>query len=179
MLGYAATLRIRTSSPPPMGDAYLDRTDWWSRLEELPLPRVMVIEDVDPHPGTGAFLGEVHASILKALGCVGAVTNGAVRDLPAIRKMGFPLFSGSLSVSHAYVHVVDFGVPVTIGGLEIQPGDLLHGDEHGILRIPLTIAEEIPAAADRLRERESTITAFCRSEHFTLAGLERLLNELR
>jgi len=81
LVGYAITLRIRASSPPPKGHNYLDRTDWWKQIESFLLPHVMVIQDMDARPGRGAFVGEVHAAILKALGCVGVVTNGAVRDL--------------------------------------------------------------------------------------------------
>src|SRR5579862_1540199 len=92
MVGYAATMRVRAAAPPSRGHAYLDRTDWWKYLEAWPVPHVLVIEDMDSHPGRGAFVGEVHAAILRALGCVGAVTNGAVRDLPAIHAAGFSLF---------------------------------------------------------------------------------------
>jgi regulator of RNase E activity RraA len=175
MVGYAATIRVRASAPPARGRTYLDRTDWWKYLQSWPVPHVIVIEDMDAHPGCGAFVGEVHAAILKALGCVGAVTNGAVRDLPAIRATGFSLFSRHLSVSHAYVHVVEFGTPVDVAGLRIRPGDLLHGDLHGLIRVPLAIAEEIPAAVDRLRERERRIIDYCHHPAFSVSGLRELL----
>ena len=81
-VGYAATARIRSSDPPMEGHSYYDRGTWWDSLLQVPEPRVVVIEDVDSKPGLGAFIGEVHASILVALGCVAVVTNGAVRDLP-------------------------------------------------------------------------------------------------
>lgn len=177
MVGFAITLRVRTSTPPAKGHSYLDRTDWWKQIESLLLPHVLVIQDMDQQPGRGAFVGEVHAAILKALGCVGAVTNGAVRDLSAIEKMGFNLFSGSTSVSHAYVHIVEFGIPVEIAGLKIRPGDLLHGDQHGIVRIPLEIADEIPNAAARLRKREKIITTFCRSNDFSVQALGEVIEQ--
>ena len=175
MLGFAITLRIRSASPPPKGHSYLDRADWWKHIEPLLLPHVMVIEDMDPQPGRGAFIGEVHASILKALGCIGVVTNGAVRDLPEVEKMGFNLFSGNVSVSHAYAHIVEFGSPVQIAGLQIRPGDLLHGDQHGIVRIPLEIADKIPAIAAQLRQRERAIISYCRSSHFSAAELPSII----
>src|SRR5262249_25509707 len=123
MIGYAVPCQIRCSSPPPIGHTYVDRTDWWNYVLTIPAPRVVVIQDVDTTPGLGSFVGEVHANILKALGCVGAVTNGAVRDLPAVEAAGFHLFAGNVAVSHAYVHIVQIGVPVEIAGLQIQPGD--------------------------------------------------------
>src|ERR1700677_1368445 len=89
MVGYAITLRIRSSAPPWKGHSYLDRTDWWKNIDSYLLPHVMVIQDMDANPGSGAFIGEVHAAILKALGCVGLVTNSAVRDLPHMENTGY------------------------------------------------------------------------------------------
>lgn len=174
MLGYAMTLRVRSSSPSWKGENYLDRNDWWTQLQTLPAPRVLVIEDVDRHPGTGAFIGEVHAAILQALGSVGAITNGAVRDLARVERLGFRLFSGSVAVSHAYMHIVEIGVPVTIGGLRISPGDLLHGDQHGVVHIPTAIADKIPEAVACIRERERRIVDFCRSTAFNVEQLKQI-----
>src|ERR1051325_11298487 len=116
MVGYAVTGRIRTAAPPMTGQrCYYDRMDWWTYVSSVPKPRVMVLEDVDHRPGVGAFVGEIHAHIGVALECVGCVTNGAVRDLQAVQDLGFHLFSGSVSVSHSYAHIVDFGEPVEIG----------------------------------------------------------------
>jgi 4-hydroxy-4-methyl-2-oxoglutarate aldolase len=177
MVGYATTLRVRASSPPSKGNTYLHRTDWWRHLEAVPGPRVMVIQDMDNHAGRGAFVGEVHANILKALGCVGVVTDGAVGDLAAIEELNLQLFSERVSVSHAYVHVVEFGTPVEVAGLQVRPGDLLHGDQNGLLRIPLEIAKDIPDIATDLREREKHIIAYSRSAEFSVAGLCALLEE--
>lgn len=174
-LGYATTIRVRSSTPPPAGHVYLDRTDWWSHMQAIPVPHVLVIEDLDARPGRGAFVGEVHAAILKALGCVGAITNGAVRDLPAVEKMGFQLFSASLSVSHSYAHIVEFGTPVNVGGLEICQGDLLHGDQHGFICIPQEIAEQLPAVVADLERREAAIVDFCRSPQFSLPWLKHVI----
>ena len=171
VVGHAVTARIRCSSPPMRGGAYVDRTDWWSHILTIPAPRIVVIEDVDPKPGTGAFLGEVHACILHALGCVAAVTNGSVRDVPAITDSCFKLFASHLSVSHAYVHVVEFGEPVNVGGLEIRPGDLLHADCHGVLSVPLEIADAIPAKAAELTARERKVLDLCAEGNVTVERL--------
>ncbi|MBV6498141.1 MAG: hypothetical protein CJBNEKGG_00355 [Prosthecobacter sp.] len=169
--GYAVTARIRCSSPPMTGGAYIDRTDWWDHILTIPGPRIVVIEDVDETPGAGAFLGEVHAGILQALGCVAAVTNGSVRDLPAIQAAGFRLFANHVSVSHAYVHVVEFGQPVKIGGLEVRPGDLLHADSHGVLSVPPSIAADISQAAARIIERERRVLDLCKAGGVTVEKL--------
>jgi regulator of RNase E activity RraA len=175
MLGYAVTGRIRTSSAPMTGRCYYDRIDWWNYVATIPAPRVMVLQDCDPKPGIGALVGEIHAAIGMALGCVGFVTNGAVRDLPAVEAQGFHLFAGNVAVSHAYAHIVEIGEPVELGSLKILPGDLIHGDRHGVHTIPLSIASEIPAAAGRLLGKEQELIDFCRSPHFSLAGLSDML----
>lgn len=175
MVGYAVTMRVRSASPPPKGHDYVDRTDWWKNIESFLLPHVMIIQDMDDDPGRGAFVGGVHASILQAMGFVGAVTNGSVRDIPSIEKLGFNLFSGSVSVSHSYIHIVEFGTTVEIAGLKIRPGDLLHGDRHGMVRIPLEIAEEVPKVAANLRKREEIITTFCKSSAFSVSELGRII----
>ena len=100
-------------------------------------------------------MGEIHAAIGIALNCVGCVTNGAVRDLPAVEAMGFQLFASRTSVSHAYAHIVEFGEPVEIDGLKISSGDLLHGDRHGVLTIPLSIATQIPAKLPKSWQRSA------------------------
>jgi regulator of RNase E activity RraA len=181
MLGYAVTATIRssvppTTSPPITRGCYYDRMDFWRYLSTLPEPRVMILEDTDRLPGFGAFVGEIHAQIALALRCVGCVTNGAVRDLPAVEATGFHLFSGSVSVSHAYAHIVDFGQPVEIGGLKIHPGDLVHGDCHGVQTIPYAIATEIPRAVEAWIAEERELIDLCCSPQITL---DRLAAKLR
>ncbi len=172
MVGYAATARIRTSEAPMDGTAcYYDRMDWWTYVTSIPGPRVMVLEDVDERPGFGAFVGEIHAAIGQALHCAGCVTNGAVRDLPAVGARGFQLFSGSVAVSHAYAHIVEFGQPVEIGGTRFHSGDLIHGDCHGVQRIPSEIADEVPGEVFRMRVAERELIDFCVSPRFSLDGL--------
>jgi len=136
---------------------------------------VVVIQDTATQPGLCSLVGEVHMSILRALHCVGVVTNGAVRDIPAARSAAFHYFAGSVSVSHGYVHIVDFGQPVKIGGLQIESGDLLHGDLHGVQSIPLAVAPRIPEVAARISAREQALIALCRSADFTLEKLRSFL----
>jgi regulator of RNase E activity RraA len=177
LLGHAFTLTVRTSEPPIGGSRFVDRIDWWDRLLALPEPRVLVVQDVQGHPGSGSFLGEVHATLYQALGCAGIVTNGAVRDLPHLERLGFAAFAAHVSVSHAYAHVIDFGKPVTVGGLQIRTGELMHGDRHGVLSIPLEIAPDLPRIHARNRRRELAIIEYCRSPGRTVEGLRALLQE--
>ena len=146
LVGYATTVRIRTADPPMEGHTYYARPDWWRYLQTIPEPRVVVIQDLDNRPGLGAFVGEIHANILMALGCAGIVTNGAVRGLPAIQAARFQMFAGNVSVSHAYAHVFDFGGTVEVGGMNVQPGDLIQGDLHGVRQFR---AKSLPASRPR------------------------------
>jgi regulator of RNase E activity RraA len=103
------------------------------------------------------------------------VTNGSVRDIPAAESAGFHYFAGSVAVSHAYVHVVDVGRPVEMGGLTIRSGDLLHGDLHGVQSVPLDIAGQIPPVAARIAAQEQALIELCRSDGFTLDKLRAML----
>jgi regulator of RNase E activity RraA len=170
-VGYAVTARMRCSATPIAGGCYFDRADWWSYVLTIPAPRFIVAQDVDDKPGLGALFGEIHANICKALDCSAYITNGSVRDLPGVAAAGMQAFAGSLSVSHAYAHIVEFGVAVQIGGLRIQPGDLLHGDRHGVQSIPISIAEELPGKAAEMLEMEKELLSFCRSKDFSLEML--------
>jgi 4-hydroxy-4-methyl-2-oxoglutarate aldolase len=176
VIGYAVPGRIRTSAQPIANLCYYHRVDWWQYVESLPSPKIIVLHDADRTPGIGAFVGEIHARISKALGCIGYVTNGAVRDLPALEASGFQCFSGGTSVSHAYAHIIDFGEPVEIGGLKIEPGDLLHGDVHGVQTIPISIAEDLPKAVKCVLDRERELIQFCESPDFSLEKLIAILN---
>jgi regulator of RNase E activity RraA len=176
MLGYAVAVTIRGSAPPTTG-VYCDRTDWWNYVVSVPAPRVVVVQDIATRPGLGSLVGAVHMNILRALQCTGVVTNGSVRDIPAAESAAFHFFAGSVSVSHAYVHIVEFGKPVVIGGLKIQSGDLLHGDLHGVQSIPLDLAAQIPLVAARITEQEQELIALCRSPGFSLEKLRSAIDK--
>jgi 4-hydroxy-4-methyl-2-oxoglutarate aldolase len=170
IVGHAVTARIRGSAPPA-ASAYCDRTDWWAHILTVPAPRIVVIQDDDERPGLGAFVGEVHANILWALGCVGYVSNGSVRDVAKVALLGFQMFASHLSVSHAYVHMVEFGQPVTVAGLRVSPGDVLVGDRHGLVSIPDSIVTEVPAVAERMAAAERDVISLCQSPQFSLEQL--------
>ena len=116
---------------------------------------MVVVQDVATRPGLGSLVGAVHMNILRALHCVGVVTNGSVRDIPAAESAGFPaLCRQRLGLPRLRSHRRD-RQPVEIGGLKIQSGDLLHGDLHGVQSIPLDIAAQIPPVAARIAAEET------------------------
>ena len=160
-VGYAATAMIRARGKGPD-----DQSPLWSQVRAQPAPRFVVVQDLDDPPGHGSLWGEVNATIFKALGCVGAITNGCVRDLKEAREMGFQFFARGPGVSHAYVRVVAAGVEVSVGSLAVSPGDLLAADQHGVLSIPEDIAAQLPAACDKVVEREQNLLRWVRSPEF-------------
>lgn len=171
MVGYAVTARISASAKPRSEIRY-DAA--WDEFAKTPKPWVVVIEDLDyPNP-VGSYWGEVNGSTYAALGAVGTVTNGGVRDLPEVRATGFHFFSSCVLVSHSYVHVVEVGAPVTVGGLTVRPGDLLHGDEHGVINIPHEIARDLPAAAEAIERAERKLIDYARSPEAGIEGLKRM-----
>jgi len=175
--GYAVTGRVRSSAPPIANLCYYNRMDFWRYMASVPDPKILVMEDADRIPGTGALFGEIHARIATALGCVAYVTNGTVRDLGGLKELGFQCFAAGTSVSHAYAHIIDFGEPVEIGGLKISSGELLQGDCHGVQTIPTEIAERLPAAAAKIVARESELIRLCASPDFSLEKLDHVLKQ--
>lgn len=172
MVGYACTATIRARQPRP--EDAPPPWDLWEALQQVPAPRVVVIQDLDYPNVVGSYWGEVNASIYRALGCVGTVTDGGARDLDEVRALGFHCFASCVLVSHAYVHLVEVGGPVTVGGLTVSPGDLLHADQHGVLAIPQKIARELPKAAAAIEKAERAIIDFCQGPDFSPEKLRKL-----
>jgi len=179
MVGYAATAQLRSVDPPVVKRGMHNRSDWWKSILDIPAPRIVVLEDMDDLPGRGAFIGDVHSAILKSLGCIGVITNGAVRELPRVHEMKFHLFAGNVAVSHSYAHIFHFGSVVKVGGLEVHPGDLLHGDRHGVLNVPREIAAQIPEVAQKLRDKESRLIAMCQAGRLQPEKLEEIIKVLQ
>ena len=169
VVGYAATARIRASSRNE--SERLGASELWSHVMSVPAPRIVVVEDLDDPGGVGSFWGEVNANVFRALGCAAVVTNGGVRDLQEMEALGFQAFSSTICVSHAYVRVVQVAQPVIVGGLEVRPGDLLHGDRHGIVNVPASIVSDLPAAVRAIELDERETIAFCQSPGFSFDGL--------
>jgi regulator of RNase E activity RraA len=162
MVGFAKTVTMRARDKVG-GPSYMaKRMDYLDYVAAAPQPGIAVIEDLDDPAGFGAFWGEVQSNVHKALGCLGTITNGSIRDIPQIAE-GFQMLAGSLSPSHAYVHVEDFGIPVTIHGMAVNSGDLIHADRHGAIVVPVNTIDGMKEAADKLAATEARIIAAAKS----------------
>jgi regulator of RNase E activity RraA len=162
MVGFAKTVTMRARDKVG-GPSYMaKRMDYLDYVAAAPQPGIAVIEDLDDPAGYGAFWGEVQSNIHKALGCLGTITNGSIRDIPQIAE-GFQMLAGSLSPSHAFVHVEDFGIPVTIHGMAVKSGDLIHADQHGAIVVPVDTIDGMKDAADKLAATEAKIIAAAKS----------------
>jgi len=172
IVGYARTATIRAMHPSDRsaGEMKEQRLAYYRYVSEGPRPSIMVIEDLDPTPGYGAFWGEVQSNLHKGLGCLGVVTSGCVRDIPQCAE-GFQMLAGSINPSHAYVHLETFDGQVTVHGMTVRPGDLIHADQHGAVVIPHDAAERVRSAADDVIRRERVIIDAARQPGFTFAKL--------
>ena len=166
MVGYAATATYMASEPGDEDEEDMDRK-LWKHVLTIPEPRIVVVQDIDNPPCIGSMWGEVNGTIYGALGCAGTITNGGVRDLDEVRAMDFHFFASCVIPSHAYVHVVDVGGAVEMGGLTVHPGDLLHGDQHGVVVIPGDIAPEVAERARGVETGERTVIDYFRSPDFS------------
>src|SRR5436305_365780 len=165
IVGFAKTVTFKAKDAVPLGEAgYMQkRLDYLDYVAGSPQPGIMVMEDIDgEHVGFGAFWGEVQSNVHKALGCLGVITNGSVRDIPMIAS-GFQMLAGSIVPSHAYVHVVDFAAAVTVHGMAVASGDLIHADRHGAIVVPTEKIAAMRAALDGLSAREAKIIAAARA----------------
>ncbi len=171
MAGRAVTARMVAREP---GEDGIPVSHLHQAIAETEGPVVVVLEDRDNPAGAGAFLGEVNGSLLAALGVKGVITNGRVRDVGELRGLGYAVYAAGLCVARAYMRLIDVGTDVTVAGLTVQPGDLLHGDEHGVLQIPAEAVPGIVGRAEMIRRDEQEIVGWSRSADFSVDKLLRL-----
>jgi regulator of RNase E activity RraA len=178
IVGEARTATIRARSRPAASPAELRalRLAYYEHVAAGPVPTIAVIEDLDPQPGFGAFWGEVNTSVHKGLGVQGCITNGSIRDLDMIAT-DFQLLAGSVAPSHAWVHVEAVGLEVTVHGMTVRPGDLIHADRHGAVVLPADRLAELMMAVDLCTRREAPILAAARHADFTIEKLKAALDE--
>lgn len=161
MVGFATTASFRSDSAPGKGDAYGSLETQLAAFGSLPGPAVVVFQDLDD-PAVAATFGEVMCSAYQGFGSTGLITSGAGRDLEQVRALEFPVFTGGTICSHANCHILHVGLPVRVGGLVVQPGDLLHGDANGVTSIPWTIAASVAAFAAEFVELERVLMDYVR-----------------
>ncbi len=177
IVGYARTVTIRASHAHELvGEkAKAQRLSYYEYVASKPGPTITVIQDLDgADVGFGAFWGEVQSTVHKALGSLGVITDGCIRDIPAWAP-GFQALAGSIAPSHAHVHLADFGREVRVAGMLVRPGDLIHADRHGAVVIPHAVAGKIPAACDLLARKEAVILEQARKPGFTIEHLKAAL----
>ena len=173
VVAFAKTVTIRSRDAVPLGQAsYMDkRLEYLDYVAAEPRPSVVVIQDLDDPPGYGAFWGEVQSNVHKSLGCLGTITNGSVRDIP-MNAPGFQMLAGSISPSHAYVHVVEFGLDVSVHGMDVKSHDLIHADQHGAVTVPVDKIDAMKAALDGLAKREARIIEAARAPGATVEAIK-------
>jgi regulator of RNase E activity RraA len=162
MVGYACTAAFRSDAPPAGGDAYGSIGARLEQFAKLHGPAVVVFQDLDDPPAAAVF-GEVMCSTYQGFGSAGLVTNGAGRDLEQVRALRYPVFTGSTICSHGYCHMLHLGLPVRVGGLMVNQGDLLHGDANGVTNIPLEIAAEVADIAAEFLAAEELVMKYVKS----------------
>ena len=162
MDGFACTAAFRSDAPPAGGDAYGSIQKQLEQFAKLPGPAVVVFQDLDDPPAAAVF-GEVMCSTYQAYGSAGLVTNGGGRDLEQVRALRYPVFTGSTICSHGYCHMLHLGLPVRVGGLMVNQGDLLHGDANGVTNIPIEIANEVAEIGDEFIRAEAIIMDYVKA----------------
>jgi regulator of RNase E activity RraA len=177
IVGYARTVTIRSvlASGLSAAEQQAKRIAYYEYVGTGHGPRISVIQDIDgTDVGFGAFWGEVQSAVHKALGCLGVVTDGSIRDI-AQWAPGFQALAGSVGPSHAYVHADHFGGEVRVAGMTVRSDDLIHADRHGAVVIPLDVAAKLPEAAELCGRRETPILEIARSPSFSLEKLKAAL----
>ena len=132
-------------------------------------PKVVVVQDLDGQ--AGCLWGEVNASLCRAMGCEGVITDGLVRDVPDVEALGFRYLAAGIGVARGYTEVVETGIPVTVGSARFEPGDLVHADRHGALIIPHDAAAQLPEAAEATIAKEARMLEWVRSDAFDPAEI--------
>jgi regulator of RNase E activity RraA len=161
IVGYACTAKVSARYP---GTKENEETlyAYYQSILDCPSTPISVIQDIDEEP-IGSFWGEVQTTVHKALGCMGVITNGGVRDLDEAYALGFTYLASCILVSHAYIHMEATGTPVQIGGLLVHPGDLIHADKHGAVLIPNEVADQVADACRQMQEAELPVLNECKA----------------
>ena len=176
IVGFARTAKIRCSTPYDPAQRRRNQIAYYDYVSKGEKPSLAIIQDIDERPGLGAFWGEVNTHIHWGLGCAGTVTNGSMRDLDAMHPE-FQCLAGSLSPSHAWVQVVEFGKTVDVFGMSVNPDDIVHADQHGAVVIPPRYLEHLPAAIDLMARREKVLLDAAKRPDFSMSVLKEAFAE--
>jgi len=169
MVGFAATATFRAAAPPRDGDIYAGLAKQVEQLAATSGPKVVVFQDLDDPPVAATF-GEIMCTTYQVFGCVGLITSGAGRDLDQVEALKFPCFTSGTMCSHGYTQIVELGGPVRVGGVWVNPGDLLHGDRNGVTTIPVKLAAAVTEACPEFMAAESIVLEYLKAGSVTPAG---------
>jgi 4-hydroxy-4-methyl-2-oxoglutarate aldolase len=169
MVGYAATATLRAAAPVG-SNAYTMLDRQIAAFDEIPSPPILVFQDLDDPPAAATF-GELMCTAYKRFGASGLITSGPGRDLAQVHALQFPVFTSGAVCAHGYGHIPSIQVPVRVGGVTVNPGDLLHGDCNGVTTIPAEIAGEVAHACADYMLAEAVIIEYLRSEQVTMQGM--------
>jgi 4-hydroxy-4-methyl-2-oxoglutarate aldolase len=162
MVGYASTATFRAGSPPRSGDVYAGLAKQVELIAAAPGPAVVVFQDLDD-PCVAATFGEVMCTTYQAFGAAGLITSGTGRDLDQVEAIGFPCFTNGTICSHGYCQIVHLDGPVRVGGITVNPGELLHGDRNGVTTIPTELASAIADACPELMDAEAHVLNYLKA----------------
>jgi regulator of RNase E activity RraA len=176
VVGIARVGSIRAEAPSQ--GTVPDRASWYEYVAAADLPTMVVIEDRDPSPGTGAFWGEVNSLVHKTLGSVGCVTNGSFRDVTALAE-GFQILGSHVGPSHAHVHITEFGKPVEVCGMIVHHGDIVHADYQGAVVVPTDCVNDLADAVALVTRREKVILDTCRDPSFSVDKLKAAMARVK
>lgn len=169
MVGFATTATFRAGAPSRGGDTYMGLGAQVEKLAALAGPKVVVFQDLDDPPVAATF-GEVMATTYKAFGCVGLITSGAGRDLDQVEPLKFPCFTSGTICSHGYTQIVELEVPVRVGGVWVNPGDLLHGDRNGVTTIPHELAALVAEGCAGFMDAEAVVLNYLKAGPVSASG---------
>jgi 4-hydroxy-4-methyl-2-oxoglutarate aldolase len=178
MCGYAVTAHVETVTQMEPFDVE-GFVQLYSAIEQSPKPAVVAFQEIGGFPDYAAHCGEVMASMMTRVGAIGLVSDCGVRDMAEVRALRFHYFARGTVASHASFRIVRAGVPIQILGMAISPGDLLHGDENGLISIPAGLEDKLPGLVDSVRARERALIDFVRSDQCTAERLREYMTRMR
>jgi 4-hydroxy-4-methyl-2-oxoglutarate aldolase len=174
MCGYAVTAQVESATQ--MEPFRLENfVELYRTVEQAPKPAVIVLQEIGGFGEYAAHAGEVMSTFFTRLGAIGLVSDCGVRDLAEVRRMGFHYFARGSVASHANYRIARVGVPVQIRGMVVNPGDVIHGDENGVITVPLVDIAALREAVDTVRRKEKAVMDFVRGPEFSLQGFQRLV----
>jgi 4-hydroxy-4-methyl-2-oxoglutarate aldolase len=174
MCGYAVTAQVESATQ--MEPFRLENfVELYRLVEQAPKPAVIVLQEIGGFGEFAAHAGEVMSTFFTRLGAIGLLSDCGVRDLAEVRRLGFHYFARGSVASHANYRIARVGVPVQIRGMVVNPGDVIHGDENGVITVPPVDITALREAVDTVRRKEKAVMDFVRGPDFSLQGFQRLV----